>query len=99
MPRLRSPGELRRLRYVSLRARRPDLPPWLDAVLRRALSPQPEKRQEALSEFVHDLRHPGPQYQTHRTLPLIERHPVMFWKAVSLVLGLVVLVLLALRVR
>ena len=99
VPRLRSPGELRRLRYVSLRARRPDLPPWLDAVLQRALSPQPEKRQEALSEFVHDLRRPGPQYQRHRTLPLMERHPVMFWKAVSLVMGLVVLVLLALRVR
>lgn len=91
--RLRSSADLRTLRYVSVRDLRPDLPPWLDAVLRRALHPQPARRQEALSEFVHDLHQPAAHYQTARAAPLIERNPVVFWKVLSLLLALLVLVL------
>jgi serine/threonine protein kinase len=94
---LRSPGDLQRLRYIPARERRPDLPFWLDAVLRRALHPQVNKRQEALSEFVHDLRTPRPQYQRDRTPPLIERHPVVFWQVLTVLLAAAVLVLLGLR--
>nr|AAQ21345.1 Csw010 [uncultured bacterium] len=90
---LRSPSDLRQLRYIPARERRPDLPAWLDAVLRRALHAQPLKRQEALSEFIHDLHNPGPQYQAHRAPPLIERNPVVFWQSLSLLLALAVLVL------
>jgi len=93
--RLRSPADLRTLRYVSVRELRPDLPPWLDAVLRRALHPQPARRQEALSEFVHDLRQPAAHYQSARATPLIERHPVVFWQVLSLLLALAVLGLVA----
>lgn len=96
--RLRTPDELKRLRYIELRSLRPDLPPWLDAVLRRALHAQPGKRQEALSEFVQDLRRPGPQYQRQGASPLIERQPLRFWQSLTLLLALAVLVLLWLRV-
>ncbi|MGC4060183.1 MAG: protein kinase [Aquabacterium sp.] len=95
--RLRAPNGLQRLRYIPVRDRRPDLPMWLDAVLRRALHPQAAKRQEALSEFVHDLHTPGPQYQRLRTPPLIERDPVFFWQTLTLLLGLAAVVLLGLR--
>lgn len=94
---LRSPGDLNRLRYIPVRERRPDLPPWLDAVLRRALHPQVSKRQEALSELVHDLSTPGAQYQGHRPSPLIDRNPVVFWQTLTVLLALAVLVLLVLR--
>ncbi|WP_371820139.1 protein kinase [Aquabacterium sp. CECT 9606] len=94
---LRSPGDLNRLRYIPVRERRPELPPWLDAVLRRALHPQASKRQEALSEFVHDLSTPGSQYQGHRPSPLIDRNPVVFWQTLTVLLALAVLVLLGLR--
>lgn len=93
---LRSAADLNRLRYTPLRERRPDLPPWLDAVLRRALRPHPAKRQEALSEFMHDLSMPGPQYQRHRAPPLVERNPVMFWQCLTLLLAVTVMVLLGL---
>ncbi len=96
---LRSPGELQRLRYIPVRDRRPDLPAWLDAVLRRALHPQVGKRQEALSEFIHDLRTPGRAYQRLRPPPLIERNPVFFWQTLTVLLGLAVLVLLGLRAK
>jgi serine/threonine protein phosphatase PrpC len=95
--RLRAPNELQRLRYIPVRDRRPDLRMWLDAVLRRALHPQAARRQEALSEFIHDLHTPGPQYQRLRPPPLIERNPVFFWQTLSLLLGLAVVVLLGLR--
>lgn len=95
--RVRSPADLARLRYIPLRHHRPDLPAWLDAVLARALHPHPAKRQEVISEFIHDLKAPGPQYQQQRSTPLIERNPVRFWQATTALLGLAVIALLALR--
>ena len=41
------------------------------------------RRQEALSEFVHDLRHPSPRYLTDQRRPLLERNPLLFWQGVS----------------
>jgi len=93
VPRVRTPADARRLRYVPLRERRPDLPAWLDAVLRRALHPDPARRQEALSEFVHDLHAPGASYLGHRAPPLVERNPVVFWQTLSAVLAVLVLLL------
>ncbi|MBU0829718.1 MAG: protein kinase, partial [Gammaproteobacteria bacterium] len=95
--RLRSPAQLKQLRYVPVRHLRPELPAWLDGVLHKALQPQPVKRQEAVSEFLQDLQSPGAQFQRLRAPPLVERNPVMFWQAVSCVLGLAVLVLLGMR--
>ncbi|MBU1352443.1 MAG: protein kinase [Gammaproteobacteria bacterium] len=95
--RLRSPAQLKQLRYVPVRHLRPELPAWLDGVLHKALQPQPVKRQEAVSEFLQDLQSPGAQFQRLRAPPLVERNPVMFWQAVSCVLGLAVLVQLGMR--
>jgi len=92
--RVRTTRDLPRLNYIPLRQHRPELPAWLDAVLRRALHPQAHKRPEALSEFIHALHEPGAQYLPHRAPPLIERNPVVFWKATSALLALAVIVLL-----
>ena len=96
--RVRSPQALRALRYVPLRHHRPELPAWLDAVLKKALSPEPARRQEVVSEFVYDLHAPGAQFQSTRSPPLVERNPVRFWQATTLLLALAVLGLLALQV-
>jgi serine/threonine protein kinase len=95
---VRSPADLNRLRYIPLRSHRPDLPAWLDAVLRKALHPQAARRQEVLSEFIQDLRQPGAQFQAGLHTPLVERDPVVFWRSLSVLLALAVLVLLGLRV-
>ncbi len=97
--RVRSPADLKRLRYVPLRHLRPELPGWLDAVLQKALHPYPQKRQEAVSEFMHDLHTPGPQFQRMRAPPLVERHPVAFWQGLALVLALALLLLLGLQIH
>ncbi|MDB5828577.1 MAG: protein kinase [Variovorax sp.] len=95
--RVRSPADVNRLRYVPLRHFRPDLAAWVDAVLQKALHPNPAKRQQAVSEFAHDLRAPGREFIHLRTLPLIERNPVRFWQYSAVLLAAVVLVLLGLR--
>ncbi|CAM4069069.1 bifunctional protein-serine/threonine kinase/phosphatase [Roseateles saccharophilus] len=94
---VRGPRDLHKLHYVPLRTRRPDLPEWLDRVLRKALQPQPVRRQQALSEFVHDLHAPGPEFTTRDRTPLQQRHPLLFWRGLTLVFGLATVVLLGLR--
>ncbi|RQO80609.1 bifunctional protein-serine/threonine kinase/phosphatase [Acidovorax sp. FJL06] len=96
---LRSATDLKKLRYVPVRHLRPEMPDWLDGVLQKALHPDPSKRQEAVSEFLHDLHSPPRlQFRQTRGVPLVERNPVVFWQATTLALGLAVLVLVGLRV-
>ncbi|SIR30234.1 bifunctional protein-serine/threonine kinase/phosphatase [Pseudacidovorax sp. RU35E] len=91
--RVRQPQDLRRLRYVPLRHHRPDLPAWLDTVLQKALSPQPARRHEAVSELLHELRSPSPEVRHARAVPLAQRDPVRFWQAVAAALMAVVVLL------
>ena len=96
--RVRTPRDLRNLRYVPLRHVRPELPDWLDAVLGKALHPDPAKRQEAVSEFAHDLKTPGPSFHRTHAAPLVERNPVRFWQCATVLLAMMTLLLLGLRV-
>lgn len=98
VPQVRGARDLHKLQYVPLRTRRPDLPEWLDRVLRKALQPVPARRQQALSEFLHDLHAPGPEFMTRDRTPLQQRHPLLFWRGLTLVFGLATVVLLGLRV-
>ncbi len=85
----------RRLRYVTALADDRDIPAWIDAVLQRALQPDPRQRYQELSEFTFDLQQPNARFLNRRTqLPLIERDPGRFWQAVSLVLAVIVLLML-----
>ncbi|MBS0338945.1 MAG: protein kinase [Proteobacteria bacterium] len=88
---VRNAADLRRLRYVPLRHLRPELPDWLDAVLHKGLQPAAARRQEAVSEFAHDLNAPGPQFHRNRPPALARRNPLLFWQVCTLLLGLAVL--------
>jgi serine/threonine protein phosphatase PrpC len=93
---LRTRSEQTRLVYASALDERRALPAWLDGVLMRAVHPLPHKRYEALSEFVYDLRHPNRAYLARTRVPLADLHPVRFWKALTLLLALLVVALLGL---
>lgn len=95
--RVRSPANAHRLRYVPVRHFRPDLPAWVDAVLHKGLRHNPAKRQQAVSEFAHDLHAPGGEFLRLRPTPLLDRHPVRFWQCTTVVLAILVVVLLGLR--
>ncbi len=78
----------------------PNIPPWLEAVLLRALSPRADRRYQNYSEMLFDLEHPervAPFYA--EDLPLIERDPLRFYKTGFYVLAAVALTLLLLLLR
>jgi serine/threonine protein phosphatase PrpC len=83
-----------KLIYRSVLHNEREIPAWIDEVLRRATQPDPAKRYGELSELVFDLRHPNQAYLSRTRPPLIERYPVTFWKVLSLILFIVVVVLL-----
>jgi hypothetical protein len=95
MARTRTRSQQRKLKYASVLDDSSEIPAWIDGVLRKAVHPDPYKRYEALSEFVHDLRFPNADFISATPAPLIERNPLLFWKALSAVLALTVVVLLA----
>jgi len=72
-----------------------EIPAWIDEALKKALIPDPYKRYAELSEFVFDLRHPNKTFINKTRPPLMERNPVVFWKSVSFILAVVVVMLLA----
>jgi hypothetical protein len=63
--------------------------------LARAVHPDPHKRYESLSEYLFDLRHPNAAYLGGRVTPLIERNPLLFWKATTVTLVLVIIAMFA----
>ena len=91
----KSAAEQKRLKYASLLQTRGDVPVWVDGAIKKAVHPNPEWRYEAISEFLHDLRHPNRSFLSDRPPPLIERNPLVFWKLLSLILFALVVVLLA----
>ncbi|MCJ2135745.1 bifunctional serine/threonine-protein phosphatase/kinase [Methylobacterium sp. J-026] len=93
VPRARTPAAQRRLRYASALGVRPLLPAWVDGALRKSVHPNPLRRYQALSEFVHDLRYPNPAFTDARPPALLERDPLLFWRLLSLILGIVALTL------
>jgi serine/threonine protein kinase len=93
--RVRTRAQLRKLRYQSALDDEREIPAWIDGALARAVHSDPGKRYESLSEYLFDLRHPNAAYLGGRTAPLIERNPLLFWKATSLALVLVIIAMLA----
>ena len=62
-------------------ARRPDLPPALDACLARALAIDPAARPQAMSEFLGDLRRLArARPATAEFVPLLARGSLAFWR-------------------
>ena len=74
-----------------------EIPVWIDGALAKAVQANPLKRYETLTEFIYDLRHPNPAFLGRARPPLIEQHPVMFWKGLSLLLAVVLFALLVAR--
>jgi serine/threonine protein phosphatase PrpC len=97
VPKSRTRAAQRRLRYDSVLADDREIPAWIDDVLRKATHPDPGRRYEELSEFVHALRHPTGAWLSRKRAPLLERNPAAFWRGVALLLAVVVIVLLVTR--
>ena len=97
VPKSRTRAAQKKLTYKSVLNEEREIPAWVDDAIRKAVHPDPLQRYEEISEFIHDLHHPNRAFLNKTRPPLIERNPVVFWKAVSFVLMLVVIVLLSVR--
>lgn len=74
---------------------KPTIPDWLETIVLRAVSADPERRYQAFSEMVFDLDHPDQVEPFYRKdAPLLERNPLLFYKLLCLVLVLLNLFLI-----
>ena len=84
----------RKLAYASVLNDDLEIPAWIDGVLRKAVHPEPSRRYGELSEYVFDLRHPNKAFLDMTLPPLIERNPLAFWKSVSFILAVIIVILI-----
>jgi serine/threonine protein phosphatase PrpC len=96
--RTRTKAQQKKLRYKSALSDSRELPAWVDGALKKAVHPDPYQRYDELSEFVFDLRHPNRKFVASAAKPLIERDPLLFWKCLSAILFVAVLIISALLV-
>ncbi|MEE9493728.1 MAG: bifunctional protein-serine/threonine kinase/phosphatase [Gammaproteobacteria bacterium] len=76
---------LRNARYIAATSINPEVPAWMDKAIEKATALTSDRRQHLLSEFIHDLSHPNPEFTTKISQPLIERNPLLVWKLVAFV--------------
>ncbi len=93
VPKSRTRAAQKKLAYKSVLREDREIPAWVDDAIAKAVHPDPYQRYEEISEFIFDLHHPNQAFLSKTRPPLIERHPVLFWKSVSFVLLLLVMVL------
>ncbi len=95
VPKSRTKAAQKKLAYKSVLSEEREIPAWVDDAIAKAVHPDPFARYEEISEFIFDLHHPNQAFLNKTRPPLIERHPVAFWKGVSFALaGLLVISLL-----
>jgi len=94
VPKSRTRSAQKKLVYKTVLNEDREIPAWVDDAIRKAVMPDPFERHEELSAFIYDLHHPNQDFLNKTRPPLIERNPVVFWKGVSFVLLLAVLILL-----
>ncbi len=66
----------------------PMIPAWMDRALKKAVSPDPERRYSLLSEFIHDLTHPNTEFMRYKRQPLLEQNPIAFWRGLAIAMVL-----------
>ena len=84
----------KKIKYSAIPSDDHEIPVWIDETLRKAVHPDPYKRYGELSEFLFDLRHPNKAFLNKTRPPLLERDPVIFWKGVSFILTIIIVILL-----
>jgi len=94
-------GEVEPFQQPSFRSARPltalnpHAPPWLEAIVARAIAVDRAQRYETYSEMLFELENPAKVRPFHRPgAPLLERNPLLFYKIGFFVLLAVCLVLL-----
>jgi serine/threonine protein kinase len=83
----------KKLKYRSVLDDERETPAWIDLTLRKALHCNPYKRYSELSEFIYELRHPNRKFLSKSRPPLLDRNPILFWKSLSAIMLMIVIVI------
>lgn len=94
LEKLNNQKHIHSLRYQSAQKHNPMVPNWMDGALEAALSPTPDQRHQAMSEFIYELQTPNKKYLQKHASPILQRNPIRFWQGLAVVQMLVILVLL-----
>jgi serine/threonine protein phosphatase PrpC len=94
VPKSTTKAAQRNLIYDPARTYDRQIPAWIDEAIGKAVHPLPHKRYEDVAEFVYDLHHPNKEFLSRTRPPLIERNPLVFWKSVSFILLMIILLML-----
>ncbi len=82
------------LRYINANEANPVIPMWFDRTLQRGVAFDLEERYDNIPEFIHDLKHPNPNYLRDDPKVKKNKSQVLFWQLLSgfwiLMLALVV---------
>lgn len=81
--------ELKALRYHSLSEHRDDIPIWVDHSLEKALSILPHQRYQDVFELIYDLKHKNHSLTKKYKKSLLQKNPVLFWQAITVILFLI----------
>ena len=84
----------RKLIYQSVLDDERTIPSWVDAAIKKSVHPDPYKRYSEISEFIYDLRHPNKIFLNKTRAPLMERSPVLFWKSLSFIFFVILIIML-----
>ena len=84
-----------RLTYQTVLDDERTIPAWIDETIQKAVHPNPHKRYDEISEFIHDLRNPSQAFLRKDRAPLLDRNPILFWKVLSLLLFIATVLLLS----
>ena len=90
----RTKAAQRKLNYSSVLNDDREIPLWMDEAIRKAVQPNPYNRYEEISEYIFDLRHPNKTFLSKTRPPLMERNPALFWKSVSFILSVVIIIMI-----
>ncbi|VAV91496.1 Serine/threonine protein kinase [hydrothermal vent metagenome] len=84
--------QIRQLEYIPATQVKPDIPPWVDTVLKKAVQKDPRERYQSFSEFERDFTVPPAQEGKQNFSPLLEKNPLLFWRTLSFLLALLLVI-------
>jgi serine/threonine protein phosphatase PrpC len=87
-----TPAGQRKLEYRPILEEEYGLPPWVDHAIKKAVNIDPLKRYSEVSEFSYDLNQPSAAFLKRTKPPLMERDPLLFWKSMSLIFFIILVV-------
>lgn len=82
----------RQLAYIPASQVNYDIPPWIDAVLKKAVQKDPRERYQSFSQFERDFTVPPAVKGRQDFSPLLERNPLLFWRGLSFFLALLLVI-------